>query len=335
MSVQPAAPDPVPIIHKEETAKGAGKGKHDLQNIPKDIQIHIMKFFGVKDLGNNILITKLWTVLAADPKRWIELAKNLKINITNPKNAREEVLQHFDVLKQVNEKLLTMPSIPPNIRNIKNSVEANRAIRKYIRELNEKVCRAEMWPIINTAMKEMHLVGLGESNDRVSIPLLQMLCEEGVDLVKSLADWSGDHSNDIYFLGHLGTYEKFLSKKYPRGMSLKDCKMELIRSLTCGGPVDYTKVILQRGVPNDLLIKVWLSFIGADRKFDQPNVDVFVENLRRMNPKELSEHLMRAKQEILATDSGKSDSKAVSERLDKGIEEIQSLVQAAIKKNEE
>lgn len=329
--VQPTPSDPGPILNKEVVAKKTEKGTPDLQNIPKVIQLQILKFFGINELGiSGPLISKMWTVLAADPKRWMQLANNLKINITNPAKAREEVIQYFDLLKQVNEKLLFISKIPPEIRNMQDPVDANRAIRKYICD-NIATVRSELDPIIGIARSEVHLVALGQSKDQVFLTFLQMLCEDGIDVVSkdNIRNWSGSAQPAIYKVGHLKTYEKYLSLMYPGVMSKEQCIGELQKILSRGAPVEFAKLIIEKGkIHSDTLLFVWQLHMSQGGKLDKPTVELFVENAKKTE--NLSQLLGIHKKLILSQNSGK-DVLAFTKELDKGIQEIQSLVQAAIK----
>lgn len=290
--VQPTAPDPGPIVNKEVAAKKTEKGAPDLQNIPKDIQLQILKFFDIKDLGNNILITKLWKMLAADPKRWIELANKLKINITNPTKARDEVIQYYELLKQVNAFLLRRCNtfFPPDIRKMEDPIEANGAMRKFLRDNKKKAdVASELASIIDFALSEERFKKYIKSIDKKFVELLRMFCEDGLVEVTpfNLSRWQ---AVAIYLVGHLNTYKEFINLNYEEGvdayMSINNFESELNSIITFNSPLEYANFILSKvdkSKRTELLIRVWEHRIVSKKNMDSSFVKLFVDQLRGVN----------------------------------------------------
>lgn len=187
-----------------------------LTEIPKELKLNILKFLGIKDLSNATLVNRLWTVLAADPKRWVELANNLKINISSPTKVREEVIQYFVEIKKINEKLVEniLKGLPisKEIESLTDPVDKNRAIRKFIKEnIHNSTLRKRVDDVVDAYLIVMGPAAYGVAMDKEAAGVLKMLLQDDIGVVtKNNAKMSG-WKPIIYLARNLNEYKKLIS----------------------------------------------------------------------------------------------------------------------------
>lgn len=273
----PISPFPSSKSPNEGTAK-------TFADLPNDLKIHLIKHLGVKALGNTSVLNRQLSEFATDPKRWVELAKNLKIRVSSPEKAKEEVTEYFRVLGEINELLLLIlwkfPIARESLKKISDNVDKNQAIRKFIRENKNDIKIKEGVSFVNNLFQSF------ESYDAKAQGTIKVLLEERViSVANGNALWGG--WRPVIYLGEfLEEYKKLVASTF-NFSNLDEGKLsgELFNVIR-HNKIEYAKFLLsQIGNPKQRCELILFDLLSYDdfKKIDPSLLKLFTSQLKERN----------------------------------------------------
>lgn len=284
----------VPIQQPVQQPPLVPAAKKTAQKLPYDVLHSIMNFSGAKELQKQDEVCKSWKAVASKPKIWEQLAKRSTIPITNPENAKKEVIAHLLQLPEVNNVFRALKGVPPVVLD---PFEDNNNIRTFVRE-NLKTEKFESLLIPFALELFEKLKGPSYKKWDRDLRALQLLLDEGVPLrlpkgqpqdVRQYEQWDPL----IFYINYAPGFEEYLKGRMnfdkiystPEEITLGSCIQTAIRHSN----LPFVKFLLEKVKANqwEVLLQQWINNSDIFENISETMSHFIVSQCREISPTKL------------------------------------------------